>query len=317
MSFTPRVTRFRAYQLGSPGSSFSYFSNCEFRLIEGRLTNHSNAQVEAEMVACGVDRAASLDITSWDMDHCCASELPALLRLIRPLRIETPGYEPDTDNGRECREIIRRYKAAQNQAIVVQEISPAYIDSLETTSNLAFKTVIYHPRSIDSSCHNNNSTVKLYRTGSFNVLSLGDVEDPNIGSYLRRQKILKNETDVMILAHHGADNGFTTKKFLQRIDPRLAICTADYDNKHDHPRDEIRELLHEQEIRLMTTKTGDVLIRSIGNHTGNYEAINYIARSTEESSTVTFKAKKATLLAHNNDTLRQHYALQPPHRRFT
>jgi competence protein ComEC len=42
----------------------------------------------------------------------------------------------------------------------------------------------------------------------------------------------------MILAHHGADNGFTTKSFLAHIDPALAICSSDYDN----PREEIREL---------------------------------------------------------------------------
>jgi competence protein ComEC len=45
----------------------------------------------------------------------------------------------------------------------------------------------------------------------------------------------------MILAHHGADNGFTTKSFLAHIDPALAICSSDYDNQYAPPCEEIRE----------------------------------------------------------------------------
>ena len=66
----------------------------------------------------------------------------------------------------------------------------------------------------------------------------------------------------MILAHHGADNGFTTKNFLRHLEPSLAICSADYDNQYDHPRQEIRDLLVEEGIPLMTTKTGDVIVQA-------------------------------------------------------
>jgi hypothetical protein len=44
--------------------------------------------------------------------------------------------------------------------------------------------VVYHPRWIDPYCPNNNSTVKLFREGSFNLLSLGDVESHNISAQL-------------------------------------------------------------------------------------------------------------------------------------
>ena len=103
----------------------------------------------------------------------------------------------------------------------------------------------------------------------------------------------------MILAHHGADNGFTNKPFLARVDPQLAICSSDYDNQYDHPREEIRELLHERKIRLMTTKTGDVVVMSTGSHTGWCRAVNLKAGSTEVSSTFDFYSRKATLLARN------------------
>ena len=263
------------------------------------------------MSRCGVESADTLHITSWDADHCNSNELEELLALVRPSIIECPGYNPYTDCGDGCLEIIGRYKDSRrfsNRETVIKHITPKYISNLLNAEGLAFRHTFYNPLHVDPTCANDNSTVKHFRTGSFNVLSLGDVESPFISARLRRSRILRRETDVMILAHHGADNGFSTKRFISNLQPSLAICSADYDNQYDHPREEIRELLYEHRIRLMTTKTGDVIIRSIGDHSGRFEAINLKANSTELSSSCIFLAKKAPLLSHNADTIRQLYA---------
>lgn len=311
------VTRFRAYQLGSAGSSFSYFADGHFTVLEGRLTEASKPCLVREMANCGVETADTLHITSWDSDHCSASEMADLLLLTRPGKIEYPGYEPHSDRAKECLAIIRVYSEKQrssNRSAQLQAITPEYIGSLPQSEALAFRDVLYHPRRIDEWCSNNNSTVKFFRRGSFNLLSLGDVESADISAGLRRDKYLSRETDVMILAHHGADNGFTNKSFLERIEPSLAICSSDFDNQHDHPRDEVRKLLHEQGIRLMTTKTGDIIVKSIGDHTGVFRAINLQANSTEISSQCDFEAKKKRLLSYNADTRRQLYTPRPAYR---
>lgn len=319
MTQTAGVTRFRAYQLGSAGSSFSYFAGGHFTLIEARLTEQSRPSLVLEMKACGVASADLLHITSWDTDHCSASELPALLALARPLKVELPGYAPVSDTAKEAGKIIAAYIAEgrhDNRTKTAIQVSPDYISGLEHASRLAFKNTYYNPLIIDPNCANNNSTVKHFRRGSFNVLSLGDVESSIISARLRRDMILSRETDIMILAHHGADNGFTTKKFLHHIEPSLAICSADYSNQYDHPRQEIRDLLHDQGIRLMTTKTGDVIVQSTGDHTGTYQAINLKAGSTEVSSRCSFVARKKKLLTYNADTLRNIYAGKPAYRRL-
>jgi competence protein ComEC len=64
----------------------------------------------------------------------------------------------------------------------------------------------------------------------------------------------------------------------------------------------------------MTTKSGDVVIESIGDHTGLVRATNLSAGSTEISSRYDFKSKKATLLSHNADTIRQLYSTRPSYR---
>jgi len=185
---------------------------------------------------------------------------------------------------------------------------------LAAAERLAFRDVLYNPRWLDQNSANNNSTVQLFREGSFNLLSLGDVESPDIAARLRRDKYLGREVDVMILAHHGADNGFTNRRFLEHIEPKLAICSSNYDNQFEHPSEEIRELLHDQGIRLMTTKTGDIIVMSIGDHTGMFRAINLRIGSTEISSQCDFKSKKATLLSHNAETIRQLYSPSPSYR---
>ncbi len=308
-------TRFRAYHLGSPGSSFSYFADGHFTMIEGRLTDESRAQVEFEMFdRCKIEAADVVHITSWDADHCNKNELPELLNLIRPQRIECPGYDPHKEygHGEECLEIIAEYRGRRrntDRVPVIEHITPKYIGGLEPASAKAFRNALYNPFHISENA-NDNSTVKLFRRGSFNVLSLGDVESPIIGARLRRSSILCSETDVMILAHHGADNGFTTKKFLTHIEPNVAVCSSDYDNQYDHPREEIKELLHEQGIWLKTTKTGDVIVRSIGDHTGAYEVINLIEKSAKVSSRRSFFSKKSGILDANGDALRQRYGDQ-------
>jgi competence protein ComEC len=312
-----KITRFRAYQLGSAGSSFSYFADGHFTVLEGRLTEVSKRCLKREMANCGVETADTLHITSWDSDHCSASELPDLLLLTRPGKIEYPGYDPHSDTAEACLAIIEAYSERQrssNRPAQLQAITPEYIGSLTQSEALAFRDVLYHPRWIDEWSLNNNSTVQFFRRGSFNLLSLGDVESADISARLRRDKYLSRETDVMILAHHGADNGFTNKSFLERIEPSLAVCSSDFDNQHDHPRDEVRELLYEQGIRLMTTKTGDIIVKSTGDHTGAFRAINLKANSTEISSECDFEAKKKKLLSYNADTIRQLYTPRPSYR---
>lgn len=296
-------TRFRAYQLGSAGSSYSYFSGGKFVLIEGRYCEENEPSIKQELRICGVEQISTLHITSWDQDHCSPSQVKRILENLKPSKVEYPGYAPHTDCGKESLEIIKAYKANNSKPRVIS-VTPEYIESLDSASSYGYRNIMYWPKEIDAENANDNSTVKQFRSGSFNVLSLGDVESTQISSYLRRTRTVNSEVDVMIMAHHGADNGFTTSAFLKAVRPTLAIATSNYGNQFDHPKPEIRELLHKHEVRLFTTKTGDVIVKSIGNHTGQFEVINLKAGSTEVSSRYVGNARKGQYLRNNEDTLR-------------
>lgn len=303
-------TRFRAYQLGSAGSSFSYFADNHFTLLEARITDTSDTSVRSELEICGKTTIDTLHITSWDQDHCALADLKRILEEFSPRKIEYPGYDPHTASADNCLAEILRYdweRRNNKYDITVTRIDPPYVNSLKSASDVGYKDVFFHPKELDQNSSNNNSTVKLFRRGSFNVASLGDIESPQIGSMLRRGKIFSNEVDVLILAHHGSDNGVTTKTFLEKVKPTIAICSSNYDNQYDHPSKNIRDLLHEQEIKLFTTKTGDVVIKSIAAHFVKYKVTNYKANSAEISSEYVHDSKKSVLLSMNADTIRNRY----------
>lgn len=310
MASRPIVTRFRAYQLGNAGASFSLFVNGKFTLIEARLTDLSRRSLTYELAECGKTIIDVLHITGWDQDHCAIAALEEIITLYKPLLIEYPGYPPHSETAKECLSIIKKYYDEclnKGRSVKCISITPEYIRKLNRAEDLAYRDVLYHPYSIIDGDSNNNSTVKLFRQGSFNIASMGDVEDANISAYLRRCRTFTHETDVLLLAHHGADCATNSKKFFEAVQPRIAICGSQFDNQFDHPKPEVRQRLRDLRIPIMTTKTGDVLIHSLPPHSHKFRAINTKTNSTEISSQYDFHSRKSHLLAMNADTIRNRY----------
>lgn len=304
------LTRFRAYQLGTAGASFSFFANGTFTLIEARLTDLSRPNLKQELAACEKNAIDVLHITGWDQDHCAVADLEEILSLYTPATIEYPGYPPHSDTAKECLKIIQYQRSAKTKkgcSVKCVSIDPDYIKGLKSAEDLAYQDVVYHPRVLLNGESNNNSTVKVFRQGCFNVASLGDVEDANIGAYLRRCKIFKREVDVLLLAHHGADCPTNSKAFLDAVKPRIAICGSQFDNQFEHPKPVVRQRLSDLGIPIMTTKTGDVLIQSLHPHSQKFRATNLIANSTKISRQLDFVARKSHWLSMNSDTLRNLY----------
>ena len=194
---------------------------------------------------------------------------------------------PDTDCGKKSVQLIDDFISKYHD-ITLECYTPLYISELKIGKKLEYNDIIFNPIQITEN-HNDNSIVKLFRQGRFTVLSLGDCENPDIANRIMQSQIASTEVDVLILAHHGADNGFTTKEFIDKIAPKVAICSSNYDNKFDHPRQEIRDILYEADVPLFTTKTGDVIINC---QNGTIATVsNYIGNNEILSSKMTFTTK--------------------------
>ena len=239
MELLSKHTRFRAYQLKSKESSCSYHNGSQFTLIEARYNDDNKPSILHELKTCRKPTIDVLHITSWDADHCIASDLEAILIELQPQRIEYPGYEIDqaVDNQLACLKHIHDYERDSLGKGVdrnIYRIDPPYVSKLDNASSWGYSNVIYNnPK--DYPEPNNNSTIKLFRSGSFSVLSLGDLEKEELSKWLAGFEMIRIEVDVLLLAHHGADNGFTTSDFLAAVKPRVAIALCNWSNQHGHP----------------------------------------------------------------------------------
>lgn len=276
-------TRFRAYQLGEKGASFSISVDHYFVLIEARYNSVNKSHIIYEMGLSGVAHINVLHITSWDEDHCKSTELEDIIKELKPSIIECPGYDPHTITG------IRSLSIILNSGCKVVRITPSVVQS-QFFTRLVGRDLFFGPINIKKGTTSNNmSVIKLFRIGSFQVLSLGDCEDSDIAERLVEEEIITKEVDVLILAHHGADNGFTTTDFLKALNPRVAICACDWDNMYSHPSDKVRSMLSNLGIKYYSTKAGDIIAQSVDKY--KFKVSNYITNNEKKDSVETFTNK--------------------------
>ena len=275
-------TRFRAYQLSECGASFSLSVDNHFTLIEARYNDSNKPHIQWEMKQAGVSMINTLHITSWDEDHCKEDELQCILRELRPLKIEYPSYTPHTENGKKCLDLIKNYQNCP-KSIFRCDLFPVTFQTVKDQVKIRLRgeDLFYNPeQTIDKP--NDNSVVKFFRIGSFQILSLGDCESGEIRNRLMDDVILRTEVDVLILAHHGADNDFTTADFLKALSPKVAICAADYGNKYGHPDKAVTDRLRSANIDYYSTKTGDVIAQSVDKF--YFKVSNYISNNEKNES---------------------------------
>lgn len=256
-------TKFTAFQLDSDGSSFSFYKSGRYTLIEARIPKAGLSELVNDLKLHGRDRIDKLHITSWDDDHCKYDDLIQILNQLRPDVIEIPSYTPETESGQLCKKTIQGYDDIhQGYKPNVVEISKEYLATLTPGASWG-TTEIAYPSDYESANSNDKSLIRLFRSEGFHVLSLGDCESAEIAKRLMQCNLIRTEVDVLILPHHGADNGFITGEFLDTVKPKIAISSSNHGNQYEHPSPNIRSLLTTRNIPLFTTKHGNVLIKHL------------------------------------------------------
>ena len=278
-------TRFRAYQLVTKGSSFSYWdSNTNrFCLGEARYNNDNIASIIHELRRCDKSKIDDLYISSWDSDHCVASELEIILTELRPSSIYYPRYKPDLkkQNQIDSKKLIDNYNGPPTP---IKSNGTGFQEAVPWTYNIVFyeQTLTDYP--------NDNSLICLWRCGNFSVLSVGDLESLSLSEDLARNNILP-ETDILILSHHGSSRDFTTEAFLKAINPRVCLALVDRNNQYRHPDNTVYQRVNKHSW-YYSTKDGDIIIESHGNSNEKFTVYNYITGGNKLESVKTFTCKK-------------------------
>ena len=142
-------TRFRAYQLGEKGASFSLSVDQYFVLVEARYNEVNKQHIKYEMRLSGVDHIDVLHITSWDEDHCKLTELEDIINDLKPSVIECPGYSPHTFTG------IMSLSVITKSASQVIRIIPSLIMNQDFT-RLFGQDLFFGPNDISDNTNSNH-----------------------------------------------------------------------------------------------------------------------------------------------------------------
>ncbi len=287
MEFKHIHTRFRAYQLGSKGSSFSYWdSNTNsFWLCEARYNDDNITSIQDELRQCNKTKIDNLYISSWDTDHCQSSELSNILKIHKPTKIYYPRHYPDPEkqNQIDSKKLIDTY------------IGPP-IPFKSDCTNLASKeaidwqyTDVFYLQKLTGKV-NDDSFIFLFRSGNFSVLSLGDLESEILSKEISNIKVFK-ETDILILPHHGSSRDFTTVELLQTINPKVCIALVDRENQYGHPDATVYQRVYENSW-YYSTKDGDVIIESNGAEHAFFTVYNYISNGKQLKTVKNFSGKR-------------------------
>ena len=150
-------TRFRAYQLGEKGASFSISVDQYFVLIEARYNSVNKSHIIYEMGLSGVAHIDVLHITSWDEDHCKSTELEDIIKELKPSIIECPGYAPHTITG------LRSLSIILNSGCKVVRVTPSIVKD-QFFTRLVGRDLFFGPTNIENGTTSNNmSVIKLFR----------------------------------------------------------------------------------------------------------------------------------------------------------
>ena len=70
--------------------------------------------------------------------------------------------------------------------------------------------------------------------------------------------------DVLKLGHHGSDTS-SQEKWLNAVDPEIAVCCVGWDNSYGHPSPKVLERLEKRGVTLYRTdRSGTVVVTSDG-----------------------------------------------------
>jgi len=109
---------------------------------------------------------------------------------------------------------------------------------------------------------NANSIVARLDYGSFSMLLAGDAEDQTEHRLLTKE--LELQTKVLKVSHHGSKYA-TSKDFLNRVKPEVAIISCGAWNRYGHPAQAVLDRLKAANVKLYRTDLqGEIVITTRG-----------------------------------------------------
>lgn len=132
--------------------------------------------------------------------------------------------------------------------------------SLDMGSDISVEMIA--PNSNDYDDINNYSAVIKLTYNDTSFLFTGDAEKLSEKEILQKNYDLK--ADVLKLGHHGSSTS-SSKEFLDKVDPKIAVASLGKDNDYGHPHKEIIKAMKDRNITFYRTdELGSIVLKSDG-----------------------------------------------------
>jgi competence protein ComEC len=178
-------------------------------------------------------------------------------------------------------QVIRNFKPKYFMATGSPHTTKMYLKLLQTVKDEGIKSVqpTAKPRRIELGTvvltvfpqppempdeENNNSIGLRLEYGDFAAVMTGDSEEDERKWWMSHNPDLLRDCTILKLAHHGSRNG-TDQRWLDLLQPEVAVASLATGNDYGHPHSETVSLLRKNEIPLLRTdQRGTVTVVSDG-----------------------------------------------------
>lgn len=210
------------------------------------------------------------------------SEKERLVKYLDTLNLQTIDYliatHPHEDHIGNMAYIINKYKVGEFYAPKTTSNTSAFENMIESLSrkNLKInilkagassinlgnntKVEVLAPNLTNYENLNNYSPIIKITYGKISFLFTGDAESALEEEVINKSYNLKS--DILKVGHHGSSTS-TSKEFLNKIDPSIAIISVGEDNTYSHPTKETLNTLSNIKV-YRTDINGTIIISSNG-----------------------------------------------------
>lgn len=110
---------------------------------------------------------------------------------------------------------------------------------------------------------------------NFSILFTGDLENQGEVEFLEKYKNLLSTYTVLKVAHHGSKNS-TPEKFLETIEPKIAIISAGINSRYGHPHSETLDKIEQYTDNIYTTSEVGAITINYSKKTNLVEVLTHL-----------------------------------------
>lgn len=175
--------------------------------------------------------------------------LVGILSILEEIKVEKVVITKQIEESSNYKEFIKKVKEKKLNVVMVKKG-----DRLKIEKNLYFNILWPGNEQIQENALNNNAMVMKMDYLMFNMLFTGDIEKIAEEKILEEYKNKENslQSKILKIAHHGSKTS-STKEFIEKVDPEIAVIGVGKNNLFKHPSEEVIKRLEEKNIKVYRT----------------------------------------------------------------